>query len=124
MAHLAAQLPVPMMTINSLLGIIVGGGSLYTVAWVYYLFTKKEGMGGGDIKLLAMIGALIGWEGVFFTIFIGSAVGTIAGIGVMISTRLIDSKLRIPFGPFLAIGAVTYVFFGSRILFWYFSHFQ
>ncbi len=118
-AHLTAELPIPMMTYNSILGILIGGGSLYLVAWVYYLLTKKEGMGGGDIKLLAMIGALIGWEGVFFTIFIGSAVGTVAGIAMMIGTRLVDTKLRIPFGPFLSIGAVTYIFFGSRIIYWY-----
>jgi len=112
---------LPPITWNALLGILIGGGSLYLVAWGYYLITRKEGMGGGDIKLLAMIGALIGWEGVFFTIFVGSAVGTAAGICIMIADRLINTKLRIPFGPFLSIGAITYIFFGTRLIYWYVS---
>jgi leader peptidase (prepilin peptidase)/N-methyltransferase len=106
--------------LDSLLGILVGGGSLYLVAQAYYLFTRKEGMGGGDIKLLAMIGALVGWKGVLFTIFVSSAVGTIAGLGVMLVTRQ-NLKLAIPFGPFLAIGATTYLFFGTRVMAWYFQ---
>lgn len=106
--------------VDSLLGILVGGGSLYLVALVYYLLTRKEGMGGGDIKLLAMIGAMVGWKGVLFTIFVSSAVGTVAGLGVMLFTRQ-NLKLAIPFGPFLAIGATTYLFFGARVLTWYFQ---
>ena len=113
------SLHIPPTTCNAILGIIAGGGSLYLVAWIYYVITGKEGMGGGDIKLLAMIGALIGWEGVFFTIFVGSAVGTAAGIIIMLSARLLDTKLRLPFGPFLAIGAITYIFFGSRLIYGY-----
>ena len=120
LVSLADRLPLPAMTYNAVMGILVGGGSLYLVAWVYYLLTGKEGMGGGDIKLLAMIGAMIGWEGVFFTIFVGSAVGTIAGIGVMAGSRLINTKLRIPFGPFLAIGAIAYIFFGARLIYGYY----
>jgi len=105
---------------DSLLGILIGGGSLYAVAWTYCLITGKEGMGGGDIKLLAMMGGLIGWKGVLFTIFIGSAVGTVAGLIVMLYTRM-NMKLAVPFGPFLSIGAITYIFFGSEIIFWYFN---
>jgi leader peptidase (prepilin peptidase)/N-methyltransferase len=71
-----ASLAVGQITyIESLIGIILGGGVLLMVAWGYYLVTKKEGMGGGDIKLLAMIGAFLGWKGVIFTIFVGSAIG-------------------------------------------------
>ncbi|MFZ7126430.1 MAG: prepilin peptidase [Desulfobacterales bacterium] len=100
---------------GSLIGILAGGGSLYLVAWVYHLFTGKEGMGMGDVKLLAMIGALIGWKGVLFTIFISSAAGTLAGLAVMIASRR-SLKTALPFGPFLAIGAITYVFFGPQII--------
>jgi leader peptidase (prepilin peptidase)/N-methyltransferase len=117
-----ASFAVPATTyLDSILGLLIGGGSLYLVGWTYYLIKKEEGMGGGDIKLLAMIGALLGWKGVVFTVFIGSTVGTLAGVMVMAYTRLMDAKLRIPFGPFLSIGAITYVFFGSRIIFWYFN---
>jgi len=103
---------------DSILGFIVGGGSLFAVAWAYHLATKREGMGGGDIKLLAMIGTLVGWQGVLFTIFVASAVGTFAGILSMIGHAK-GRKLAVPFGPFLSIGAITYIFFGPALIFWY-----
>ncbi|MGD9416500.1 MAG: A24 family peptidase, partial [Desulfobacterales bacterium] len=80
----------------------------------------KEGMGGGDIKLLAMMGALIGWKGVLFTIFAASAVGTLAGLAVLLKTGK-TMKLKIPFGPFLAIGAIAFIFFGPQLITWYFN---
>jgi len=86
----------------------------------YQFVSKKEGMGGGDIKLLAMIGVLIGWKGVLFTIFVASAVGTLIGIIIMVHSRK-DMKLAVPFGPFLSIGAMTYIFFGDIIILWYFG---
>jgi len=106
--------------VESVLGILVGGGSLFLVAWLYHLLTKKEGMGGGDIKLLAMIGAVIGWKGVLFTIFVASAVGTLAGMLIMLKTRK-TMKLAVPFGPFLAIGGITYILFGPQLINWYFN---
>ena len=107
--------------IESLIGILAGGGSLYLVALTYKTVTGKDGMGGGDIKLLAMIGALIGWKGVLFTIFAGSAIGTLLGIGGMLYSKNMNMKLAIPFGPFLSMGAVIYIFFGPSIINWYFS---
>lgn len=106
--------------VESFLGILAGGGSLFLVAWLYHLLTKKEGMGGGDIKLLAMIGAVIGWKGVLFTIFVASAVGTLAGMLIMLKTRK-TMKLAVPFGPFLAIGGITYILFGPQLINWYFN---
>lgn len=105
---------------EALLGILLGGGSLFLVAWIYSLITKKEGMGGGDIKLLAMMGAIVGWQGVFFTIFVASLVGTLAGLAVMLQSRQ-GMKLAVPFGPFLSIGAITYIFFGTQLVNWYFN---
>lgn len=117
---LAASFVLPAMTFkSSLLGLLVGGGSLLLVAWTYSLLTRKEGMGGGDIKLLGMIGAFIGWKGVIFTIFAASLAGTLVGIIVML-VKGKDLKFAIPFGPFLSIGAMSYIFFGEKILFWYF----
>ena len=111
---------LPEMTLkNTLLGIVAGGGSLYAVAFLYYLLKKQEGMGGGDIKLLAMIGAAIGIKGVFFTIFAGSLLGTFFGLLIMIYTKIADSKLKIPFGPFLSMGAILYIFFGEQLILWY-----
>ena len=102
-------------------GILAGGGILYAVAFLYSLARKEEGMGGGDIKLLAMIGAATGVKGVLFTLFAGSLLGTLAGAAVMVATRTANHKLKIPFGPFLSAGAVAYIFCGSRLIQWYFG---
>jgi leader peptidase (prepilin peptidase)/N-methyltransferase len=77
-------------------------------------------MGGGDIKLLAMMGTIIGWKGVIFTIFASSAVGTLVGVTVML-VKGKDMKFAVPFGPFLSIGAITYIFFGQKVIYWYFN---
>ncbi len=112
---------LPEMTIkDTLLGILAGGGSLYAIAFFYYLLRKQEGMGGGDIKLLAMIGAATGIKGVAFTIFAGSLFGTLFGILIMLYTKMADTKnLRIPFGPFLSVGAILYIFYGKQLIQWY-----
>lgn len=102
----------------SLLGILAGGGILYLVAVGYQLATGRDGMGGGDIKLLAMIGALIGWQGILFTIFFSSLSGTLVGLGLALPTGG-SLKRRLPFGPFLAAGAIAYVFFGPELIQWY-----
>lgn len=103
---------------SSFIGIIVGGGSLYLVAVVYEAVTKREGMGGGDVKLLAMIGAWLGWKAVLFTLFVSSFTGSLIGGAVMMA-RKEDGKLAVPFGPFLAASALAYVFFGEKLIGWY-----
>ncbi len=114
-----AALAVPTITWQaSAIGIVAGGGSLFIVAWVYQLLTGREGMGGGDIKLLAMIGAMIGWQGILFTLFAASAIGTIVGMLAMIQSGK-GMRLAIPFGPFLAMGTIIYLFFGQALIFWY-----
>lgn len=112
---------IPTMTWwNSLLGIIVGGGILLGVSIAYKIVTKRDGMGGGDVKLLAMIGAVVGWKGILFTIFVSAVVGTVAGIILMLKNRK-SLSLSMPYGPFLALGAVLYIFFGDMIFSWYIS---
>lgn len=106
---------------TTLLGIFAGGGSLLAVAFLYSLIRKQEGMGGGDIKLLAMIGAAVGIKGILFTIFAGSLLGTAAGVIMMIYNRISSIQFKIPFGPFLSMGAVLYIFFGHQIITWYIS---
>lgn len=106
--------------LNSLAGILLGGGSLLLVAWGYHRLTGKEGMGGGDIKLLAMMGAFLGWKAVPFIIFVASLVGSLLGVSMMLLQKR-DAKLAIPFGPYLAFAAVLYVFYGRRLIQWYFS---
>jgi leader peptidase (prepilin peptidase)/N-methyltransferase len=107
-----------MATLDSLLGIFIGGGLLYAVAVLFFWVTKKEGMGGGDIKLLAMIGAFLGWSSTVFTILVSSLLGSLVGISLMLAKGT-DSKYAIPYGPFLSIGAVIYLFFGREIIRWY-----
>lgn len=115
----AASFLLPQITwTDSLIGILSGAGSLLAVAWGYQLFTGKDGMGGGDIKLLAMIGAFLGWKGVLFTLMAASLIGTFVGLIVMMRARK-GMKLAIPFGPFLAIGAICYIFFGPQLIEWY-----
>jgi leader peptidase (prepilin peptidase)/N-methyltransferase len=115
--------PLPLWWHNplgSLLGIILGGGIFYLIAAGYALVRRKEGLGGGDIKLLGMIGAFIGWKGVAFTILVSSVSGTIIAIPLMWrSGKGIGSTL--PFGPFLAFGAISYIFWGELFYRWYFS---
>jgi leader peptidase (prepilin peptidase) / N-methyltransferase len=105
---------------SSLIGLLTGGGLLWLLAVGYQLLAKKEGMGGGDIKLLAMIGAFLGWPGVLVTLLLGSFLGTLAGI-VLILIWKKDRTYAVPFGPFLSGGAVIHLFFGTALLNWYFG---
>jgi len=102
---------------DSLVGILVGGGSLYLVALGYKLLTKREGMGGGDIKLLAMLGGFLGWQSLWFIIMAASLTGAVVGISLMISKGK-DTKYAVPFGPFLSIAAVAYLFWGNTFMRW------
>ena len=97
------------------LGILCGGGALYLVAFGYYLFTRREGMGGGDIKLLAMIGAYLGWVALPFVVFSSAFLGAIAGIAAMIKQGK-GGQTVIPYGPFLALGSYLFLFFREDIL--------
>ena len=101
---------------DALLGILLGGGVLWVIAFVYELVRKQEGMGGGDIKLLAMIGAFCGIKGVLFSLIFGSFLGSLVGIPLMIAKHA-DAKYALPFGPFLSFGAVLYVLAGDRIIY-------
>lgn len=103
---------------SSLIGILIGGGILWAVAEGYYRLTGREGMGGGDIKLLAMIGAFLGWRAVPITLILGSLSGTVVGLAFIVAKGR-DSRTPIPFGPFLAAGAVCALFFGDALVDWY-----
>lgn len=109
--------------LQSLIGILVGGGSLLLVAIVYEAITGVEGMGGGDIKLLAMLGAFLGWEGVLFTIMASSLIGTVVGGGYMLLSGK-GRKAAVPFGPFLSLGGLVYLLRGDLIVQWYLNLFM
>jgi len=108
---------------DSLFGILLGGGSLFAIAAGYELLTKKEGMGGGDIKLLAMLGAFLGWKAVLPIVFISSLMGSVVGIPLMMIKKA-DGRLAIPFGPFLVSGAFVYLLWGPALIRWYLSLFH
>jgi len=109
----------PVSWLDSLIGIIAGGGFLYLVAVFFEMLTRREGMGGGDIKLLAMIGAWMGWKALPFIILISSITGTLIGAASLIAARK-GLRTKIPFGPFLALGALIYLFFGHELVSWFY----
>ena len=102
----------------SLIGAVGGFSLFYLVAFLSIKILKKEGMGGGDNKLMAMLGAFLGWKAVILTTFLGSLSGSMIGIGLM-AFRGREKVSLIPFGPFLALGALLSLFFGQEILIWY-----
>ncbi|MBF0461541.1 MAG: prepilin peptidase [Magnetococcales bacterium] len=104
----------------SLIGAVAGGGGLWLFAWLFEKMTGKVGMGMGDIKLLAMIGAWLGWQSLPLTLFCAGLVGSVVGvIWIVVSGR--DRSQPIPFGPYLATGAWVYLFYGPEIYRWYLS---
>lgn len=99
---------------ESILGFLIGGGVFFGIAYLYEKFAKREGLGGGDIKLLAMIGAWLGYQSILIVIVISSLVGSVVGIALML-TKNKNLQTAIPFGPFLAAAAILYVFLGHEI---------
>lgn len=113
---LLSILPGPPSVPESAIGSIVGGGLLWIVAIVGSAALGREAMGGGDIKLMAMLGAFLGWQGALLTIFLGALLGTLVFLPVAWrSDRLV------PFGVFLAVGAAAAFYFGDALLGWYFG---
>lgn len=104
--------------LDAFFGILMGGGFLWLIAYLYWLYRKEEGMGGGDIKLLAWIGAVLGWKAIPFVILTSSIGGSIIGIGLMLRNRG-SLKTVIPFGPYLVGGALLYLFADTDLSQWY-----
>jgi leader peptidase (prepilin peptidase)/N-methyltransferase len=102
----------------SLIGLLAGGGVLYLIAVVYFWVRHEEGLGMGDPKMLAMIGAFLGWKLTLLTLMLASLTGTAVGIGMMAAGRG-TLKYALPFGCFLAVGAAASATFGQAILDWY-----
>ena len=103
---------------DSIIGVLLGGGSLYLVAGGYYLITHNEGMGGGDIKLLAMIGAFLGWKAIPLVIFISASIGSVTGVSLILIQRA-GRHTAIPYGPFLAFAALISLLYGRELTIWY-----
>ena len=126
---------------DSLLGIVLGAGILFALDRVTVLLLKKPGMGMGDMKLLAMLGAFLGWKGVLGTLMMGSVIGSFVGVSVLLyyrkrgKTAVVESEKKqdakdseeeitleghyLPFGPYLAVAGLIYLFFGPELINWY-----
>jgi leader peptidase (prepilin peptidase) / N-methyltransferase len=112
---LLAVFAVKVPWMEAAIGLLIGGGVLLAIAFGYELITKREGMGGGDIKLLAMIGGFLGWKSLIFILLFSSFLGAIIGIAVMVIKKQ-DMKYAVPFGPFLSAAAVAYLFWGDAFM--------
>ncbi|MCW5787961.1 MAG: prepilin peptidase [Nitrospira sp.] len=117
---LCAAVILPIGVVDSLLGVVLGGGLLWALAWASPYVFGKEGMGGGDIKLMAMVGAFIGWKPALLAIMIGSFLGSVVGVGLM-ALGIMRRDQYIPFGPFLAAGSLLALLFHQPLFDWYWS---
>jgi leader peptidase (prepilin peptidase)/N-methyltransferase len=106
---------------SSLIGIVVGGGALFAIAEGYYRLRHEEGLGMGDVKMLAMIGAFIGWQLALVALMMASLSGSVIGL-LIIAARRGDMKYALPFGTFLAMGAGLAATIGQRVLDWYLTY--
>ena len=114
-------IPGQLTPVQSLIGVVAGGGTLLSIGYIgQFLFKKKEAMGGGDIKLLAFVGAVFGWKIAILTITFGALFGSIIGL-VMMVIKILPEDHKIPFGPFLAVGAWIALLFGDTIVTAYFD---
>jgi leader peptidase (prepilin peptidase)/N-methyltransferase len=102
----------------SVAGVVAGGGVLYAIAEVYYRLRHEEGLGMGDVKMLAMIGAFVGWKLAFATLVMASFAGSVIGL-LLIATGRGTLKYALPFGTFLALGAALAVVAGPELISWY-----
>jgi leader peptidase (prepilin peptidase)/N-methyltransferase len=112
------SLIAPPGIIDALIGVALGGGILYAIAYGYYLWRREEGMGMGDVKMLAMLGAFLGWKAVLVTLILASFSGAFIGLGMMLLQKG-DMKYALPFGTFLALGALAAMFAGDPLIAWY-----
>jgi leader peptidase (prepilin peptidase)/N-methyltransferase len=115
---LAFSLLLPPGIASASLGVLIGGGVLWLIGEAYYRYSGQEGMGGGDVKMLAMIGAFLGWKLVLVTLVFSSLAGSIVGL-LVIASRRGGMKYALPYGTFLAIGGLIASLFGDSIVNWY-----
>ncbi|MBF0448387.1 MAG: prepilin peptidase [Magnetococcales bacterium] len=115
------QVSAPLASLpDSLLGLAVGGGGLWAFAWIFEKITGKVGMGFGDVKLLGLVGAWLGWQALPFTLFFAALMGSVVGLS-WIGLLGRDRAKPIPFGPYLVLAAWFYLFVGESVYSWYLS---
>ena len=115
---LVSSLIVPGGPLDAILGTILGGGVLWAIGEAYYRYSGQEGMGGGDVKMLAMVGAFLGWKLVLVTLVLSSIAGSVIGL-LVIAIKRGGMKYALPYGTFLALGALAASLVGNRVVAWY-----
>jgi leader peptidase (prepilin peptidase)/N-methyltransferase len=115
---LVASAFLPPGLAEALIGVLIGGGVLWAIGEAYFRYSGQEGMGGGDVKMLAMIGAFLGWKLVLVTLVLSSIAGSILGLAI-VAVKRGGMKYALPFGTFLALGALAASLVGDRIVTWY-----
>jgi leader peptidase (prepilin peptidase) / N-methyltransferase len=118
----ACSLLLPPGPVSSLLGIVVGGGLLWAIAEGWYRLRKVEAMGFGDVKMLAMVGAVLGVRLVLLTFVLASMLGGVVGV-ILLATRRADLATKVPFGTILAAAALVASLYGEGIVAWYLAKF-
>jgi leader peptidase (prepilin peptidase)/N-methyltransferase len=115
---LIASAVLPPGIVDALIGVLIGGGVLWLIGEAYFRYSGHEGMGGGDVKMLAMIGAFLGWKLVLVTLVLSSVLGSVIGL-IVIAARKGGMKYALPYGTFLALGALVASLAGDAIVNWY-----
>ena len=120
-----ADLPTPVVSLaGALIGALIGGGSLWLMGWTWEKLRGIEAMGLGDVKMMFMVGAYLGWRLTILTIFVGVLTGSVIGIFLMARQRERNMQMLLPFGVFLGLGAVAALLFGAPVVEWYTGQFR
>jgi leader peptidase (prepilin peptidase)/N-methyltransferase len=122
-AGLIVSTIVPPGLRDAIIGTLIGGGVLWLIGEAYYRYSGQEGMGGGDVKMLAMVGAFLGWKLVLVTLVLSSVAGSLIGV-IVIATRRGGMKYALPYGTFLALGALAASLTGDQIVAWYLGMYE
>ena len=120
-----AGLPIWVISLaGAAIGALIGGGSLWLMGWTWEKLRGIEAMGLGDVKMMFMVGAYLGWRLTILTIFLGVLTGSIVGVVLMARQRERDMQMLLPFGIFLGLGAIASLLFGGQIVAWYAGQFR
>jgi len=110
--------------VGAFLGALIGGGSLWLMGWTWEKLRGIEAMGLGDVKMMFMVGAYLGWRLTILTLFVGVLSGSVIGIALMARQGKKDLQMLLPFGVFLGIGAIAALLFGAHVVEWYSGQFR
>jgi leader peptidase (prepilin peptidase)/N-methyltransferase len=120
-----AGMPVWLTSLaGAAIGALIGGGSLWLMGWTWEKLRGIEAMGLGDVKMMFMVGAYLGWRLTILTIFVGVLTGSIIGVVMMARQRDRNMQMLLPFGIFLGLGAIASLLFGSHVVEWYAGQFR